>query len=137
MVEEGRVKAAEKEGNDKADEAAESGATTSQGRLRSLAEIYSWRHSMYRKLMAKIQHFIVELKKEEKKQKQDDGKAKDPFGGKEATKIEVPKCLRYAKEEEAERLSMHEVKKQWCKDEEEWAYVEGVQDVLKIIAWEN
>jgi len=137
MVEEGRVKAIDKEGNDKADEAAEMGATTGQGKLRSLAEIYSWRHAMYRKLMARIQKFIVELKKEEKKQKQEDDKAKDPFGRKEATKVEVPLSLRYAKEEEAERISMHEVRKQWCKDEEEWTYVKGVQEVLRSVEWKK
>ena len=66
MVDEGKVRAEDKEGNDKADEAADMGATTSQGKLKIFAEIFSWRHARYRNLMARIQCFIVEIKKEEK-----------------------------------------------------------------------
>ena len=66
MVDEGKVRAEDKEGNDKADEAADMGATTSQGKLKFFAEIFSWRHAKHRNLMARIQCFIVELKKEGK-----------------------------------------------------------------------
>ena len=38
MVDEGKVRAEDKEGNDKADEAADMGATTSQGKLKLFAE---------------------------------------------------------------------------------------------------
>ena len=86
MVDEGKVAAEEKAGNDKADEAAEMGATTSQGKVKKFAEIYSWRHAAYRKFMARIQQIIVELKKEEKKLRQDDEKAKDLLRNKEAKK---------------------------------------------------
>ena len=51
--------------------------------------------------------------------------------------MEVPLRLRYAKEEEAERITTHEVKKQWCKDEEEWTYVKGVQEVLRSVEWKK
>ena len=135
MVDEGKVKQTEKTGNDKADEAAEAGATTSQGKIRDFAEMYSWRHIRYRKFMAKIQHYIVELKKEEKKQKQQHEKEKDPFGRKEASKVEVQRNLKYADEAEAASVEMHEIQKQWCKDEEEWKYTKGVQDVIKRMKW--
>ena len=82
MVQQGKVKAEEKKGNDYDDEAADAGATKSQERLKIFGELYSWRHGCYRKMMAKIQTFLVELKKEEKRLKQEDEKAKDPFGKK-------------------------------------------------------
>jgi len=82
MVQQGKVKEEEKRGNDWADTAADEGATNSQGRLQYFGELYSWRHMCYRKLMARMQKFIVELKKEEKKLKQQDEKEKDPFGKK-------------------------------------------------------
>ena len=78
-VQQGKVKQDEKRGNDWADVAADEGATKSQGRLQCFGELYSWRHMCYRKLMARMQKFIVELKKEEKKLKQQDEKEKDPL----------------------------------------------------------
>ena len=62
MVQTGQATAEDKRGNSNADEVADYGATQSQGRLKHLAELFSWRHVCYRKL-ARIQHFIVELKK--------------------------------------------------------------------------
>ena len=64
MVQQGKVKEEEKKGNDRADEAADVGATKSQGRLQCFGELYSWRHMCYRKFIAKMQTFVVELKKE-------------------------------------------------------------------------
>ena len=63
MVDEGKVEKDEKEGNDQADEAAEAGATKSQGRVQTFAETYSWRHGQYRKLMTRIQQYIVACEK--------------------------------------------------------------------------
>ena len=63
MVEEGKVEEEEKKGNDGSDEAADIGATTSQGRVANFAGLYSWRHQMYRKLMTRIRLYIVCLKK--------------------------------------------------------------------------
>ena len=125
MVEEGKVKAAEKEGNDKADEAADEGATKSQGMVRKFAELYSWRHGLYRKLMTRIQRFIVEVKKEEKNFNQEDDKKKDPFQKKEAKQIKVPDLLEYVEEGEVVNISMHEIKKEWCDNKEEWKYTNG------------
>ena len=136
MVEKGEVRREDKEGNDYADEAAEEGATTSQGRVRKFAEIYSWRHMMYRKLMAGIQKYIVELTKEEKKLKQDDAKQSDPFGKREANKARIWRQLNYVnEEEEVESMRMHMIKKEWCHDEVEWAYTKGVQAVLAQLEW--
>ena len=47
----------------------------------------------------------------------------------------MPKRLRYAKETEAATIRVNEIKNQWCKDGEEWAYTKGVQYVLKKMKW--
>ena len=137
IVNEGKVRAEDKERNDNADEAADMGATTSQGKLHIFAEIFSWRHARYRSRMARIQRFIVELKKEEKKLKQEEEKAKDPFEKKEARKEQVAQTLSYPNPEEGERLRMHNTKGQWCKDKEEQRYVQGVQSVISNLAWKK
>ena len=49
--------------------------------------------------------------------------------------MEVQRSLKYADEAEAVSVEMHEVKKQWCKDEEEWKYTKGVQEVIKRMKW--
>ena len=124
MVDEGKVEKDEKEGNDQADEAAEAGATKSQGRVQKFAEAYSWRHGQYRKLMARIQQYIVALRKEEKRLKQEDEKEKDPFEKKEGGKVQAQQRLRYAKTGETFKLHMHKIRKEWCEVEKERAHTE-------------
>ena len=63
MVEQGKVREEDKEGNDMADQVADQGATKSQGKLQMFAGLYVWRHSRYRKFMARLQRFIVKIKR--------------------------------------------------------------------------
>ena len=63
MVSEGKVKAEDKEGNDKADEAADQGATKSQGKVQKFAELYAWRQGMYRKIWQKIKTSSLKSKR--------------------------------------------------------------------------
>ena len=66
MVDEGKVEEEEEEekkGNDESDKAAGMGSTKSQGRIAKFVDLYSWRHTQYRRLMARIQKYIVGLKK--------------------------------------------------------------------------
>ena len=81
-----------------ADAAADEGATNSQGRLQIFAGLYSWRHTSFRRIMAKIQTFLVKLKKEEKEMKKEKEKNEDPFGSKEAQKLCIPTALTYGEE---------------------------------------
>ena len=87
--------------------------------------------------MAGIQCFIVGLKKEETKLKQEQEKEKDPFGKKEARKEQVARKLDYPKPEEGEKIRMHKIQKQWCKGEKELRYVQGVQSVISNLAWKK
>ena len=91
----------------------------------------------YRKFIAKMQKFVVELKKEEKKLKQQDEKDKDPFGRKEAAKVEVKRKCEYAEADKGKELQMHEIKRMWCHSDEEWKYTKGVQRLMKAMKWEK
>ena len=52
---------------------------TSQGKVQKFADMYSWRHQLYRKLMTRIQKYLVGLKKEDKRLREEDAKKLDPF----------------------------------------------------------
>ena len=45
--------------------------------------------------------------------------------------------LRYVEDTDAVNISVHEIQKQWCKDEKECRYTKGVQDVLGKMKWEK
>ena len=85
MVDEGKVEEEEKKGNDESDKAAGLGSTKSQGRVARFADLYSCTHTQCRKFMARMQKFIVGLKKEDKRLREEDAKKDDPFekGGEE------------------------------------------------------
>ena len=55
MVTEGKVTRLDKEGNDKADRAAELGATASQAKVQAFGRLYSQRQQEYRTLVCRIQ----------------------------------------------------------------------------------
>ena len=95
MVKEGLVRRSDQKGNDSADRAADMGATESQRKVHRHGAMYSLRHKEYRTLMCRIQNFVVGLKEEEKKLKQEPAKQKDPLDQQAAKKITVPKNLRY------------------------------------------
>ena len=63
MVDEGRVEEEEKKGNGESDKPVGMGSTKSQGRLAKFEDLYSWRHTQYRKFMARMQKFIVGLRR--------------------------------------------------------------------------
>ena len=131
MVEQGKVEAEDKAGNDMADQAADQGATKSQGRLQVFASLYAWRQGRYRKMMARIQQIIVEVKKEEKKLKQEDNKVEDPFERQEVKKVTVQKHLKYVEDQKAKFLQMNPVRKEWCEDEGEEQYIRKVRSFLE------
>ena len=67
MVVEGRVRAQDKRGNDKADQVAGRGAKQEQSSLHALTGMYAKRHAEYKKFIARIQVFLVEMMKAEKR----------------------------------------------------------------------
>ena len=79
----------------------------------------------------------MELKEEETRLEQESEKATDPFETNGVNKSEVLTKLRSVEDTDAVTISMHEIQKQWCKDEKEWRYTKGVQDVLKRMKWKK
>ena len=79
MVAEGKVALSEKLGNDRADVAADKGATATQQTVQEFGSMYCSRHKRYRQWMCRVQRFIVGLKAEERRLKQEKKRAKDPF----------------------------------------------------------
>ena len=77
MVDEGKVEEEEKKGNDGSDEAADLGATESQGRVATFASLYSWRHQQYRKIMTRVHKYVVGFKKEDKRLREEDEKERE------------------------------------------------------------
>ena len=79
MVAEGKVPAAEKEGNDEADGAADKGSIGEQPRLYHLARLFGRRQVAYGKLMARIHNFIIKVKKAEREKRQEQEKRATPM----------------------------------------------------------
>ena len=90
----------EKKGNDRADTAADLGASESQAKVHKIAELYCWRQKLYRKLLARIQKCIVGLRMHEKQLREEDATTKGPFEKREE-KVTISKYLRCSKGRES------------------------------------
>ena len=95
MVQEGQVRRADKRGSDSADTAADKGATESQQKVHLHGSMYCSRHEEYRTFMCRIQHFIVGLKEEERRLKQEAAKQKEPLQKNADRLTAIPRSLRY------------------------------------------
>ena len=70
MVAEGKVREEDKEGNDKADKAADKGAEETDNIAAAIGFVYARRHKLYKKLMTRIQTFIIKVKKAQKERRE-------------------------------------------------------------------
>ena len=95
MVKEGTVKLGDKQGNDRADTVAGLGATSSQAKVQAFGRLYSCRQLEYRTLMCRIQRFIVALKEEERKLKDEIAKHRKLTTPEAEMKVTIPKHLSY------------------------------------------
>ena len=116
MVQEGKVKLAEKQGNDRSDTAAALGVTESQSKVHAFGALYSARHVRYRAIMCRIQKYIVGLKEEERKLKQEAARQQQPFREAKERSVCIPMSLRYPEDLDAdgtetpgEYLRMHPI----------------------------
>ena len=135
MVDEGKVEEEEKKGNDGSDEAADLGATESQGKVAKFAGLYSWRHQLYRKMMMRVQKYIVGLKVEDKRLREDE-RQKDPFERKDERKVKIANRLIYAgAQEEVVRMRMKRIDRHLCKNSDEVGRTRKVQSFLEQVGW--
>ena len=79
MVEDGRVKQADREGNDQSDKAADLGVTEGQEEVNYLGWKYAARLKAYTRMMTKIHEFIIKVRKKQKELIEKKAKEKDPF----------------------------------------------------------
>ena len=78
MVEQGSVRPIDKKGNDNADVAANKGYHQEQRRLVSLTDLFAERQELYRKIMGRIQRFLIAMKLAEKEAREEKIKIDNP-----------------------------------------------------------
>ena len=137
MVNEGQVGEEQKYGNDNADAAADNGATVSQKSTYAMARHYSFRHYYYRKLMARIQKMIVELRKHDNELRLTLRKEQDPFETGRSEAMLIPLRLEYETQENAGIIKFNEVGKQWTSSDQQRRQVEQVRQFLSRMTWKK
>ena len=80
MVEEGKVRKEDKEGNDISDTAADRGAESTDVIAAAVGFVYGRRHKFYKQLMIRIQNFIIKVKKAQKEKRETKRKKKSRLG---------------------------------------------------------
>ena len=81
MVDEGKVMQEDKAGNDEADTVAEKGSHDEQSIWHSLTKLFARRHQAYQKCLARVQHFLVAMRKAETQAWYKKTKVASPFQG--------------------------------------------------------
>ena len=89
MVDAGKVKKEEREGNMEADTAATKGLQEDLD-ITAMAKYYETRLKGYSGFMKRIRKFIVEVKQADKEKRQSVRKQKDPFQDGKDKKVQVP-----------------------------------------------
>ena len=155
MVTEGLVQRCDKDGNDRADQAAELGATTSQAKVQAFGRLYSCRQADYRKLVCRIQRFIVALKEEEKRLRDEASRHKALTTPEEKRTVNIPKHLRYYGNPNLDHagcappvvpgegtrctdieLQMHPINPIWYNNAEEGVELKRVQSFISELTWQ-
>ena len=91
QVEAGVVKAADKEGNDKAEFAADRASKDEQRYLAMIAKLFSKRNKAYQDFVRRIQKFILNMKNEESELRKQKMREENPFGEKEGQAVKIEK----------------------------------------------
>ena len=107
MIEQGTIDEPDRDGNGRADEAANKGSRDAQQQTRDLADPYSSRHSRYRKLVERIHAFIIGVVKERARMKEVQEKMRSPFRKKGAVeKVQIPEAISFEEGHQSQKLSM-------------------------------
>ena len=126
----------QKVGNDIAETAAEKGAVTIQKVTQQLADIYSWRHGGYRRLMIIIQKYIVGLRNHARELREKAKKEEDPFGSSKDEKVGIPRRLGYADPvEETKYLNTTALHRLWFDTDARHAEATKIHSFLGWVKW--
>lgn len=96
MVTEKTVRAVDRCGNNQSDAVAELGVATEQPHLTKLARFYAEKQKKYNVLMGLVNGFIVAVRKEERRIRQERKKDRDPFEAGKGDQIKIAKNLEYS-----------------------------------------
>ena len=111
-VEEGKIKREEKEGNDASDIAADRGAEKTELTAAVLGFVYARRHTFYKILMARVQAFIIKVRKAESEKREKKRKQEEPFRkAGEVRKVAIPKRLKFGRKKKRRRRGESEHQK--------------------------
>ena len=140
MVDEGTVPLQQKEGNDGADGAADSGAVDMQDDLAKTTNKYAYRQWRYKKFIARVQSDIVYLRKAANDKLEKFKKQEHPFEEQGQKKITIPLALRYA--DNADRMGTEKIntRKVEPHDEtniEERKHTEKVRCFIDNVRWKD
>ena len=136
MVESNLVEADDKHGNDQADTAAEKGTDHAQNTLTYFANFYQRRQSEDAKFMERVQRFIVQTKKAEKKLRTDRENEPQVVLDKNHGKFCIPKVLKYEQNMgNTMKLKLRQPRRQEYKDEEGWKKATSVASFLLRTRW--
>ena len=111
MVEQGKVRRIDKEGNDISDEGADRGAERTNIKVVASGYVFSKRHKFYKILMQRILWFIIKIRKAEKAKRERKEKKDEPFREiGEKKKISIPIMMEFGnKEKGTERMEIRKV----------------------------
>ena len=97
-VEAGSVLQEDKEGNDKADEAADRGSKKEQQRIATATGLYSRRNKAYQTFVRQVQNISAQVKQEEARLRTEKQKETNPFESDAQKNIMIPKQPDYENE---------------------------------------
>ena len=138
MVIHKEVRADDRFGNDRSDQAAEKGVANEQPKLSRLAKFYAGKQKDYKQLMQKIQKFIVATKKADKDLRGRMKKEEDPFENKENLKVKVAKKLQYANDmEQTFQCTMRYARREECTSDAEHRTLKGIVNFISNITWQK
>ena len=89
MVEDGKVKPEDKNGNDEADDSADRGAEKLQPGLAGIAGYYARKHHAYKDMMKEVHKFIIDVKRSDKEKREKKKLEANPMKDKEKDKVLV------------------------------------------------
>ena len=127
----------DKEGNDKSDKAADKGAEETNIIAAAVGFVYAKRHKFYKKLMIRIQTFIIKVKKAQKEKREKKKKEEEPFRKTgEKRKVEITRRMKYGKEGKGEEtLNIRKVEFKDERRKEERERMEEARCFLSNVRW--
>ena len=157
MVREGKANAEDKQGNDKADQAASKGSKDEQRRLYAMTGFFAERHEAYRKFMGRVQTFLIAMQRAGKEAWENKEKESKPTqileGRRKARKSRIATQLKYHEEGDTgtggagssndpprmsvdtKRMHVNEIRMEYCINKTIYRQREQVRRFILQLEW--